>query len=125
MSSSIDPREWKLNSLLNEQIAFRENKLINPALMEAREKRKGRYLKPIERTVKQIHDLERAKTEEKPLWEKIRSEVADPANSKEKNAAIVFKYFTDKKRFDSLLQNVDFQDPKRTIEKNRKLRIKV
>jgi len=108
ISSSIDNREVKQNFLINEQIIKEENHLINPALMEAREKRKGKYLKPIERTVKQMKDLEKAKIEQKPFIEKIRAEVADMANSKEKNQAIVFKYFSDSRRFEALLKNVFF-----------------
>ena len=83
-----------------------ENKIINAELLEAREKRKGKYLKPIDRTVKEIKDMAKAKEEEIMLKEKIREEVADKTNSKERNAAIVFKYFTDKRRFDTLLENV-------------------
>eukprot|EP01022_Parablepharisma_sp_SALTPOND_P016519 TRINITY_DN2441_c0_g1_i1.p4 TRINITY_DN2441_c0_g1~~TRINITY_DN2441_c0_g1_i1.p4 ORF type:complete len:186 (+),score=28.97 TRINITY_DN2441_c0_g1_i1:3751-4308(+) len=106
VSSSVDLREMRHKFWMDEQLALHENKLINPALMEAREKRKGKYLKPIERTIKQIKDMERTKEEEKALREKIRAEVADKANSKERNDAIVFKYFNDKKRFDTLLENV-------------------
>ena len=74
--------------------------------MERREARRGKYLKPIERTVQQIESMNKMKEEEKLLRDKIREQVADIAASKEKNDAVVFKYMNDKKQIDALFESV-------------------
>ena len=74
--------------------------------MIQREKRKGKYLKPIDKTIKMIEEMKKQKEEEKDKRDRIRAEVADSAASPEKNDAIVFKYMNDQKNFQAFMELV-------------------
>ncbi len=75
-------------------------------MLARREQRVGKYLRPIERTERQIQDMKRMKEEEKGLRDRIRGQVSDRSASKERNDAVVFKYMNDKRRIDALFEAV-------------------
>ena len=56
------------------------------------------------------------KESEKEFMEKVRAEVSSKSNSKERNAALTFKYFIDRKKFKHLLESVRFITLQKTKE---------
>ena len=63
-------------------------------------------MSPMEQTVVEINRMKTLKEGEKLLKEKIKKRLASEPNSKEKNAALTFRYITDRKKLEELLPNI-------------------